>query len=108
MISEKNGTWYISHGADDPRLKIEQGGTHEPGYQAPEAKTFGALGAELPKAGRRAQATNDCVADEADELSFSAYDVIEVLEEADDGGWGRGRLQGRIGFFPGNYVAVRR
>lgn len=42
-------------------------------------------------------------AQDTDELSFNADDVIEILSE-DASGWWFGRLRGREGMFPGNYV----
>ncbi|XP_068180711.1 myosin IEb [Antennarius striatus] len=42
-------------------------------------------------------------AQDTDELSFNADDVIEILSE-DPSGWWFGRLRGREGMFPGNYV----
>uniref|UniRef100_A0A8K9X1A8 Osteoclast-stimulating factor 1 n=1 Tax=Oncorhynchus mykiss TaxID=8022 RepID=A0A8K9X1A8_ONCMY len=42
-------------------------------------------------------------AQDTDELSFNAEDVIEILTE-DPSGWWYGRLRGREGMFPGNYV----
>uniref|UniRef100_UPI003AADA64A myosin IEb n=1 Tax=Centroberyx gerrardi TaxID=166262 RepID=UPI003AADA64A len=42
-------------------------------------------------------------AQDTDELSFNADDVIEILTE-DASGWWFGRLRGREGMFPGNYV----
>ncbi|XP_075885012.1 myosin IEb [Nelusetta ayraudi] len=42
-------------------------------------------------------------AQDTDELSFNAEDVIEILSE-DPSGWWFGRLRGREGMFPGNYV----
>uniref|UniRef100_A0A3P9JDL1 Osteoclast-stimulating factor 1 n=1 Tax=Oryzias latipes TaxID=8090 RepID=A0A3P9JDL1_ORYLA len=42
-------------------------------------------------------------AQDTDELSFNASDVIEILTE-DPSGWWFGRLRGREGMFPGNYV----
>uniref|UniRef100_A0A673BWQ3 Osteoclast-stimulating factor 1 n=1 Tax=Sphaeramia orbicularis TaxID=375764 RepID=A0A673BWQ3_9TELE len=42
-------------------------------------------------------------AQDTDELSFNADDVIEILSE-DASGWWYGRLRGREGMFPGNYV----
>jgi hypothetical protein len=38
-----------------------------------------------------------------DELTFKAGDMIEVLETGEDGWW-KGRLYGRVGLFPVNYV----
>ncbi|CAL1611601.1 unnamed protein product [Knipowitschia caucasica] len=42
-------------------------------------------------------------AQDTDELSFNADDVIDILSE-DASGWWFGRLRGREGMFPGNYV----
>ncbi|XP_034029626.1 myosin IEb [Thalassophryne amazonica] len=43
-------------------------------------------------------------AQDTDELSFNTDDIIEILTE-DPSGWWFGRLRGREGMFPGNYVA---
>ncbi|XP_076136370.1 myosin IEb [Alosa pseudoharengus] len=40
---------------------------------------------------------------DTDELSFNADDVIDILT-ADPSGWWYGRLRGKEGMFPGNYV----
>ncbi|XP_055066693.1 myosin IEb [Misgurnus anguillicaudatus] len=42
-------------------------------------------------------------AQDADELSFQVDDIIEILTE-DASGWWTGRLRGKEGMFPGNYV----
>ncbi|KAJ3593607.1 hypothetical protein NHX12_005941 [Muraenolepis orangiensis] len=42
-------------------------------------------------------------AGDTDELSFNAEDVIEVIKE-DASGWWTGRLRGKQGLFPNNYV----
>ncbi|KAM9309228.1 LOW QUALITY PROTEIN: myosin IEb [Pholidichthys leucotaenia] len=42
-------------------------------------------------------------AQDTDELSFNAEDIIDILTE-DISGWWFGRLRGREGMFPGNYV----
>ncbi|CAI9622791.1 unnamed protein product [Staurois parvus] len=42
-------------------------------------------------------------AQDTDELSFNANDVLELIRE-DPSGWWQGRLRGREGLFPGNYV----
>uniref|UniRef100_A0A1I7Y1N9 SH3 domain-containing protein n=1 Tax=Steinernema glaseri TaxID=37863 RepID=A0A1I7Y1N9_9BILA len=40
-----------------------------------------------------------------DELTLTEGDVIEVIETLSNG-WMRGRLHGRIGMFPANFVAI--
>ncbi|KAG9470991.1 hypothetical protein GDO78_016125 [Eleutherodactylus coqui] len=42
-------------------------------------------------------------AQDTDELSFNAEDVLEIVRE-DPSGWWQGRIRGREGLFPGNYV----
>ncbi|XP_022347160.1 GRB2-related adapter protein-like, partial [Enhydra lutris kenyoni] len=50
-----------------------------------------------------AQAQFDFSAQDSSQLSFHRGDIIEVLEHLDPHWW-RGRLCGRIGFFPRSYV----
>ena len=45
----------------------------------------------------------DFNAEEKDELSFKAGDIIEVLE-CSDMSWWKGRLRGQMGVFPSNYT----
>ncbi|KAJ8406655.1 hypothetical protein AAFF_G00295710 [Aldrovandia affinis] len=49
------------------------------------------------------RALYDFIAEEADELAFSAGDVIEVLDRSDSSWW-KGRLCGKTGLFPSNYI----
>uniref|UniRef100_A0A8C3FPH7 Unconventional myosin-Ie n=1 Tax=Chrysemys picta bellii TaxID=8478 RepID=A0A8C3FPH7_CHRPI len=42
-------------------------------------------------------------AQDTDELSFNADEYIELIRE-DPSGWWRGRIRGKEGLFPGNYV----
>ncbi|XP_068108581.1 unconventional myosin-Ie-like [Hyperolius riggenbachi] len=42
-------------------------------------------------------------AQDTDELSFNANDMLEIIRE-DPSGWWQGRVRGREGLFPGNYV----
>ncbi|XP_023657182.1 unconventional myosin-Ie-like [Paramormyrops kingsleyae] len=42
-------------------------------------------------------------AQDTDELSFNAADIIDIINE-DPSGWWLGRLRGKEGMFPGNYV----
>ncbi|NWY44937.1 MYO1F protein, partial [Sylvia atricapilla] len=57
-----------------------------------------------PKAeGPRCQALYQYMGQDVDELSFNVGDVIDILME-DASGWWKGRLHGKEGLFPGNYV----
>ncbi|XP_053194257.1 GRB2-related adapter protein 2a [Scomber japonicus] len=49
------------------------------------------------------KALYDFVAEEDDELGFSAGDIIEVMDRSDPSWW-KGRLRGRSGLFPANYT----
>uniref|UniRef100_A0A3B4GBD3 Osteoclast-stimulating factor 1 n=1 Tax=Pundamilia nyererei TaxID=303518 RepID=A0A3B4GBD3_9CICH len=51
----------------------------------------------------RVRALYDFKAEEADELEFSAGDIIEVLEVSDQTWW-QGQLRGKKGLFPSNYT----
>lgn len=37
-------------------------------------------------------------------IAFKVGDRIEVVEKDDESGWHKGRLNGRVGLFPVNYV----
>lgn len=45
----------------------------------------------------------DCAAEDDGELAFAAGDLIDVLDDTDDGWW-KGALNGQTGIFPSNYV----
>uniref|UniRef100_A0A8D2IZ05 Myosin IF n=1 Tax=Varanus komodoensis TaxID=61221 RepID=A0A8D2IZ05_VARKO len=53
--------------------------------------------------GPRCRALYQYIGQDVDELSFNVGDVIDILLE-DPSGWWKGRLHGREGLFPGNYV----
>ncbi|XP_051495690.1 unconventional myosin-If [Apus apus] len=56
-----------------------------------------------PKAGPRCRALYQYIGQDVDELSFNVGDIIDILLE-DISGWWKGRLHGKEGLFPGNYV----
>ncbi|XP_034388834.1 GRB2-related adapter protein 2b isoform X1 [Cyclopterus lumpus] len=56
-----------------------------------------------PAAARQVRALYSFHAEEMDELTFNAGDVILVLERSDRAWW-RGRVGGRTGLFPSNYT----
>lgn len=57
-----------------------------------------------PQRATLVKALYNFTAEEADELSFCAGDVIEVLDRS-DASWWKGRLRGRSGLFPATYTA---
>ncbi|XP_041436413.1 myosin IF L homeolog isoform X1 [Xenopus laevis] len=54
-------------------------------------------------AGPRCKAIYQYLGQDVDELSFNVNDVIDIILE-DPSGWWKGRLHGKEGLFPGNYV----
>ncbi|XP_064424693.1 unconventional myosin-If [Latimeria chalumnae] len=54
-------------------------------------------------AGPKCRALYQYLGQDVDELSFNVHDVIDILLE-DASGWWKGRLRGKEGLFPGNYV----
>lgn len=56
-----------------------------------------------PRLSVQVKALYDFIAEEDDELGFSAGDVIEVLDRS-DAAWWKGRLRGNVGLFPSNYT----
>ncbi|KAM4549321.1 unconventional myosin-If isoform 1-T2 [Odontesthes bonariensis] len=53
--------------------------------------------------GPRCRALYQYVGQDTDEISFEANDVFDLIKE-DPTGWWTGRIRGREGLFPGNYV----
>ncbi|KAJ3600036.1 hypothetical protein NHX12_033988 [Muraenolepis orangiensis] len=56
-----------------------------------------------PPQGPRCRALYQYVGQDADEISFDVSDVFQLVKE-DPSGWWTGKIQGREGLFPGNYV----
>uniref|UniRef100_A0A3Q3KII3 Osteoclast-stimulating factor 1 n=1 Tax=Monopterus albus TaxID=43700 RepID=A0A3Q3KII3_MONAL len=53
--------------------------------------------------GPRCRALYQYIGQDTDELSFDASDVFDLVKE-DPSGWWTGRIRGKEGLFPGNYV----
>ncbi|XP_077576442.1 myosin IEb isoform X2 [Stigmatopora nigra] len=88
----------------------EQGAAGLQRRRSKEAKAKPVPGAGRPKPAPKAKARSPRCralyaydAQDTDELSFNTDDVIEILTQ-DPSGWWFGRLRGREGMFPGNYV----
>ncbi|KFO53398.1 Unconventional myosin-Ie, partial [Corvus brachyrhynchos] len=107
-----------------PVPRKSMGQSEEPISQQPESLDFlkvpdqGAAGpcAAPPRAGGRpkpqpkpkpqvpqCRALYAYDAQDTDELSFNANDIIDIIKE-DPSGWWTGRLRGKQGLFPNNYV----
>lgn len=63
------------------------------------------LEAASPDTGKRARAIYDYQADGEDEISFDPDDIIEDIDEVDEGWW-MGTCHGQRGLFPANYVEL--
>uniref|UniRef100_A0A673II99 Osteoclast-stimulating factor 1 n=1 Tax=Sinocyclocheilus rhinocerous TaxID=307959 RepID=A0A673II99_9TELE len=53
--------------------------------------------------GPRCRALYQYFGQDVDEISFDVNDIIDLINE-DQSGWWRGRIHGKEGLFPGNYV----
>ncbi|XP_044162105.1 unconventional myosin-If-like isoform X3 [Bufo gargarizans] len=58
---------------------------------------------QVKTGGPRCRAIYQYIGQDIDELSFNVNEVIDILLE-DPSGWWKGRLHGKEGLFPGNYV----
>ncbi|XP_040273710.1 unconventional myosin-If isoform X2 [Bufo bufo] len=58
---------------------------------------------QVKTGGPRCRAIYQYIGQDVDELSFNVNEVIDILLE-DPSGWWKGRLHGKEGLFPGNYV----
>uniref|UniRef100_A0AAY4D9K3 Osteoclast-stimulating factor 1 n=1 Tax=Denticeps clupeoides TaxID=299321 RepID=A0AAY4D9K3_9TELE len=103
------------------QLKDRAGSQHQPNTDCLKVPEPGAAGAHrqsnrpTPGAGRpkpapkpkpqvpQCRALYAYDAQDTDELSFNADDVIDIIKE-DASGWWTGRLRGKQGLFPNNYV----
>uniref|UniRef100_A0AAQ5Y128 Osteoclast-stimulating factor 1 n=1 Tax=Amphiprion ocellaris TaxID=80972 RepID=A0AAQ5Y128_AMPOC len=104
------------------QLKERGGSRQQPNLDCLRVPDQGAAGAHRPSASRpppgggrpkpapkpkpqvpQCKALYAYDAQDTDELSFNADDVIDIIKE-DASGWWMGRLRGKQGLFPNNYV----
>ncbi|KAL7977979.1 hypothetical protein Chor_004966 [Crotalus horridus] len=81
--------------ADTQREALPSAGMPRPAQPKPKPKPQPCL--------PRCRALYAYDAQDTDELSFNANDIIEIVKE-DPSGWWEGRIRGKEGVFPGNYV----
>uniref|UniRef100_A0A672GTJ5 Osteoclast-stimulating factor 1 n=1 Tax=Salarias fasciatus TaxID=181472 RepID=A0A672GTJ5_SALFA len=104
------------------QLKERDGGRAQPNLDCLRVPEQGAAGAHRPSVNRptpgggrpkpapkpkpyvpQCKALYAYDAQDTDELSFNADDIIDIIKE-DASGWWTGRLRGKQGLFPNNYV----
>ncbi|KAI9101180.1 hypothetical protein DFS34DRAFT_613427 [Phlyctochytrium arcticum] len=81
---------------------IDEPATLQPTASLPPTRTSTVHSAYTPPS-QQVKALYDYSASEADEISFSAGDVIKLTSSSDPDWW-QGELKGRAGAFPANYV----
>ncbi|XP_034388846.1 GRB2-related adapter protein 2b isoform X2 [Cyclopterus lumpus] len=82
---------------------LQRGSQDAPPLPAPPPASCPPPPSPPPAAARQVRALYSFHAEEMDELTFNAGDVILVLERSDRAWW-RGRVGGRTGLFPSNYT----
>ncbi|KAG7491454.1 hypothetical protein MATL_G00003890 [Megalops atlanticus] len=87
------------------QIFLSEGDTQEerPGLPAPPALRPPEPVPQTQRPAMQVQALYDFRAEEADELGFNTGDIIEVLDRS-DASWWKGRLRGKTGLFPSNYI----
>ena len=61
---------------------------------------------DTSKQGVLVRALYDYEAAANDELDFKAGDLFEKIEDEDEQGWSTGRKDGKVGFYPANYIEL--
>ncbi|XP_021949236.1 SH3 domain-containing kinase-binding protein 1 isoform X2 [Folsomia candida] len=75
-----------------------------PALQKPSSQSNVILRSNSNKTSRRLKALFSYSPEQDDELRLDVGDVIDYIAEVEEG-WFRGRLRGKIGIFPSNFVA---
>eukprot|EP01134_Creolimax_fragrantissima_P007078 CFRG7078T1 len=95
-----------SFGQETQQQQYSQSNDHPVGSSLPDVNAAGGYGAGAVAGPvlRRASALYDYTAQDDDELTFVEGDEVQILEEADEAGWCKAELRGKVGLIPANYV----
>eukprot|EP00794_Sanderia_malayensis_P018151 gene18151-19962_t len=96
MDSQPNAAFTDHNGKDNPFLANDGSTKSDDEWDVPPPED------DNPGVPVRALYTYSAVED--DELSFQSGDVFAKLSDEDAQGWCRGRIQGKVGLYPANYV----
>lgn len=73
-----------------------------PGEEVPSASPLPSSNSKTA-VGKKAKVAFDYEAQDADELTLHMGDIVDFMEEVEEGWW-KGKLHGKVGVFPSNFV----
>lgn len=93
-------------------VELVEGGAAAPAAAKPMGPPKGGIGAAFMGAvvktnkAEQCKVLHDYKAENSDELSLKAGDIVEITEKGVDEGWWEGKVNGQTGVFPNNFVEI--
>jgi len=89
-----------------PETSYESEPAQQESYEG-EGQSYDGGNNQSTNNGMSAKALYDYDAENSDDLSFKEGDLINVLDQSDPSGWWEGEFNGKVGFFPSNFVQLQ-